>query len=116
MAIEIVTGDPVRRIVQLVKLTDAQPEDGETFVINGAATVTAAIVGPDRETKLSGDSDQTSGETGADWSTSKVALVIPETETADITAVGEAYIELQVDDSYKQTWFIPAVIIKGNIT
>jgi len=116
MAIEIVTGDPVRRLVQLKKTTDS---GDVAFVINGTATVRAAVVDADKLNKLTDDATLISGATGADWSTSLVAVVIPETETEKITVdkpTVDAYIEIEVDDSYPLTWFVPATIEKGNIT
>lgn len=110
--IELVTGDPLIKTLNLLKKNDA----GEaTFNIPVSATVTAAIVSEDHARKLTGDISVSDSETGADWSTSKLVVNIPKTETATITEYGCAHIEVQVNDTTELTWFFPVTIIKGQI-
>lgn len=110
--IQIVTGDPVIRAIDLTKVTDA----GEiSFSIATGASVKAAVVAIDRSEKYTADATLSPSATGSDWPNSRVIVNIPKTETADISITGEAYIEIQVIDSDELTWFVPADIVQGNI-
>jgi len=112
VGIEVITGDPVNRIVQLSKITDGGTV---TFNIPTSTPVKAAIVSLDRLTKFTDDVSLVHTDSGADWSVSKLAVVIPKTETEKITEYGKGYIEIQVADTYELTWAVPVTLTKGNI-
>lgn len=109
---KLVVGDDFLRTVQLYKTTNGVEA---TFVISGSATVKAAIVNGDRTSVLTPTVNSLIGDSGADWSISTVAIHIPEADTLPISSLGAAYLEIQVADPLKQTWFIPIQIINGLI-
>jgi len=114
MSVEIVTGDPIVRLVQLSKITDSGTV---TFNIPTPTSVKCAVVSLDHKTKLTADVAATSAATGADWTTSLIGINIPKSETDGINAKNydKGYIEIQVADSNELTWFVPVTIIEGQI-
>ena len=107
MSSPIVIGDDLSMPVQLYK-------GGIEFAIPGTADVQAAIVDRDRTEVLAGPVTCLEAATGADWSTSLIIADFPESESADITA-GLVYLEIQVDDNGKNTWFVSLAAVQGNI-
>jgi len=108
MTTQVVTGDDVLFSVQLYK-------DGAAFVIDPGATVEAMFVSLNRTTAYTAAISQSSGATGADWSTALVVVSMSDTVTAAVTYQGRAYLEIQVDDTIKESFYGPVVIMKGNI-
>lgn len=107
MSSQLVIGDDLSMPVQLKK-------GGVVFNIPGTATVQAAIVDKDRANVLAGPVSCLEGATGADWTTSLVIVDFPESESEKITP-GLVYLEIQVDDSGKNTWFVSISAVQGNI-
>lgn len=105
--IEIVTGDDVQVYATLKK-------DDQTFEISGDATVTAMLVSLDRDTQLTSGVAQSAATAGADWDNSVVAITFTSAQTSGI-APGRGWLELQVNDGGKTTWFLDVDITKGNI-
>ena len=106
----IVTGDDVDIPVTLTKGSAKT-----TFTINPVAAVKAAIVSLNRATKIIDTVTCLEAATGADWANSLVIVSFTSTETAAATAIGEAYLEIQVEDGGKLTWFGKVDIIKGSV-
>jgi len=105
----IVTGDDVALPVTLRK-------DGQTFAINLASTVRAAVVSLDRSETLIAAVTLSNVATGADWANSLVVAEFSSAESADATTTGPALLEIQVDDSGKTTWFLTVEITAGSIS
>ncbi len=106
MPTRLIIGDDFNRQVQLKK-------DGVEFDMAGA-TVQAAIVSEDRATVLIDPVSCAEGATGAVWASSLVVVAFTEAATAEVTE-GLCYLEIQVDDSGKNTWFVALNAITGNI-
>ena len=108
---QIVTGDDVRLVVTLKK-------DGAVFPITTTpvpAVVKARVVGPQHQAALSGEVAQSHLTSGADWANSLVVVLMDSVTTAAIAQQGAAFLEIQVHDGIKITWFVPVTIIKGHI-
>lgn len=106
---DIVTGDDVSLLAKL-KL------DGASFAIDSGATVKGSLVSMDK-TILIAAVTVLSTEPGADWSISEVVVPFTSSATAAIpdSELGDALLEVQVDDSGKDTWFLSTDIEKGTI-
>ena len=111
--IELVTGDPLVKTINLKKVNDA----GESSfnIPSSGVPVKAAIVSKDHARRLTSEITLSSGETGADWSQSKVVVNIGKAETEAIAELGLALLEIQVDDGGEITWFHGVNIINGQI-
>ena len=111
--IELVTGDPLIKVINLIKINDA----GEnTFNIpTVGAPVTCAIVSRDHARRLTSEVAVSSAEAGSDWTVSKIVVNIDKAETEAITELGLAYLEVQVNDGDEITWFHGVNIINGQI-
>lgn len=105
---EIVSGDDVLLLVQLKK-------DGAAFSITPSAPVRARLVSPDRKQQFTGEIVQSEGAAGAQWNTSRVVVQMSQADTAGISYQGFGWLEIQVHDGVKQTWFVPVDIVKGSI-
>lgn len=105
---EIVTGDDLNIPVTLKK-------DGVTFAIDTAAIVQVAIVSANKSEILVAAIAQVSTTTGADWANSLVVVVMPSAATLSLATFGKAYMEIQVDEGGKTTWFAKIILTKGNI-
>ncbi len=103
----IVTGNDISELLQLKK-------SSATFNIQTGATVKAAIVSFDQSTLLAGPFTMLSTDSGADWTTSLLSLIVDSSLTNDLTPV-KAKLEVSVDDLDKESWFFNAEIVKGNI-
>ena len=111
-SINLVTGDPLIKTVNLIKVNDA----GEsTFNIPLGTDVTVAVVSSDHARRLTNEVAVSSAESGSDWSTSTLVINIDKTETEAIEETGLALLEIQVADSDEITWFHPVNIINGHI-
>lgn len=111
--IELVTGDPLIKTINLLKCNDA----GEsTFNIPTVGVpVTVAIVSKDHARRLTSEVSVSSSEPGSDWTTSTLVINIDKTETEAITEIGAALLEIQVNDGDEITWFHGVNIINGQI-
>ena len=111
-SINLVTGDPLIKTVNLIKVNDA----GEsTFNIPLGTDVTVAVVSSDHARRLTNEVAVSSAESGSDWSTSTLVINIDKTETEAIEETGLALLEIQVNDGNEITWFHPVNIINGHI-
>ena len=108
MTIEVVSGDDVVIAATLKK-------GGATFTIDPGATVTAMLVSLNHDTAYTAEIAQSSATSGADWSNSLVVVVMGASETAGITYQGNAYLEVQVHDSIKETFFGAVRVTTGQI-
>lgn len=109
MPANIVTGDTTSIAVTLYKGTS-------TFVIGGTAVVKAMLVSYDRTASYTSAVTQSSSTPGADWNASLVVVVIPGSETQEITYQGKALLEIQVTESgINKTWFAEVNIQTGRI-
>ena len=117
MSNEFVTGDTRTKLVQL--------EINELpFVIAPSSEVTAQIVNKEKTKALTTEPVEClSTMTGADWTTSLVAVKFPRESTAaiKIPTNGAANLEIQVTlnpitEPEDFTFYIPIVIVKGNLT
>lgn len=106
---DIVTGDDVSLLAKL-------KVDGVSFVIDPGATVKGSLVSMDK-TVLIAAVTVLSTEPGADWTISNVVIPFSEAETLAIpdSELGDALLEVQVDDGGKDTWFLSTSIEKGTI-
>lgn len=108
----ITTGDDVAIPVQLYRKINGVRS---TFVIDAGATIKAVLTALDRQTIISAEVTLDNSATGADLSTSLVVVEFTEVQSAAITQLGDCLIEIQVDDSGKDTWTVEALVRQGNI-
>lgn len=104
----VVTGDDVEFLVSLRK-------DGESFAITPSATIKAALVNQQRTAILAGPQTCNSTDSGADWLHSLVKVTLSSSLTGAVTTYAPAFLEVEVSDPGKLTWFVPVTIVKGNI-
>lgn len=106
----IVTGDDVSLLATLKK-------DDATFTIDPGATVKAALVSHDHTEVYTDAVVQSSASPGADWANSLVQVIMDGDATSSIAVAdqGAALLEVQVDETIKETWFGNVQIIKGQI-
>lgn len=112
MSTIITTGDDAAVPVQLYK---KQGKVKSTFVIDAGATIKAVLTSIDRLTVISAEVIIDNTATGADLATSLVIVELTEAQTEAITLLGDAIVEIQVDDGGKLTWTTGVFIRKGNI-
>jgi hypothetical protein len=104
----LVPGQPFSILAQLLK-------DGAEYDMAGASSVKCRVVTPDNESSLSVTSTLSSGDTGGDWSTSKVVVKFSGADTQAIQVQGAAEVELIVTLSGSAIpYFIPVKIVKGH--
>lgn len=109
----VVTGDDFSVSVQLKKgVGSATPEP---FSISGSGVVKARLVSIDYASTYSAEVSQSSAAAGADYSTSLVVVNFGSADTSGITFQGDAWIEIQVADTTKTTWWVACQIRRGNI-
>ena len=106
----ITTGDRAKIPVTLKR-------DGATFVIGGSAVIKAVLTDLDRTTVISGEVTISNVATGTDLANSKIIVEFTKAETAAITQTGDAYLEVQVDETGDdpETWTDEVLVRKGNI-
>ena len=109
MSLSLVIGDDMAIPVTLTK-------DDATFSIDSCAEVKAAIVDIDRASILAGPVTLDCSAPGAEWAQSKVMVTFASADTADVTDTGAAYLEVQVNDGGKLTWFTPIMLVNGLIS
>jgi len=108
MITQIVTGDDAVFQAQLYK-------DLATFTIDPGATVEAMLISVDHQTAYTDAVTLSNVAAGADWANSLVIVEFSQSETAAIAVTGQALLEIQVDDTIKETWFGAVFVIKGQI-
>jgi len=108
MITQIVTGDDAVFQAQLYK-------DAAVFSIDAGATVEAMLVSIDHETTYTDAVTLSNVAAGADWPNSLVIVEFSESETAAIAVTGNVLLEVQVDDTIKETWFGVVQVITGQI-
>ena len=90
---------------------------GKAVFDMSTATCKARVVSADSSAPLSSEVALSSGALGADWSVSKIALIIPSSATQPITTHGAARIEIMVNqDGVDDHWWIPIDIVKGHVS
>ena len=106
----LTTGDDTVFTVQLTK-------DKAPFAIDGSATIQASVVTKDKKTILIAPVPVLEATAGSIWINSIVVVTFTEALTAAITTsqLGSAYLEIQVDDGGKITWFNTIKILQGTI-
>ena len=92
-------------------------KNGATFAISGSATIKAVLTNLDRQTIISPEVIVNLSANGTDLANSLVIVEFTEAESAAITELGEALLEVQVADPDKpKTWTASVLIRQGNIT
>lgn len=109
MITQIVSGDDAVFQAQLNK-------DGESFSIDAGATVQASLVPLDHSAAYITAVTLSNASAGADWANSLVVVEMAQSDTAGITFQGLCYLEIQVDDTIKETWFGEVYIVTGQIS
>jgi len=104
----LTTGDDAQIPYRLKK-------DGKTFTIGGGATAKAVLTTLDRLTVISAVVTINLLATGSDLAASLLIVEFTEIESAAITQLGEALLELQLDDGGKLTWTRQITVRNGNI-
>jgi hypothetical protein len=104
----VVTGDDIKIPVSLTT-------NGVAEALGVAATAKACLVSINHANKLTADITLSRGETGANWDAGLVVVPFASADTAAIDTQGRSFLEIQVTDGGKDTWFVPVTIIKGNI-
>ena len=105
---DLVTGDDLGLAVTLTK-NDA------VFAIDSGATVQASLVTRNKATILVAPVAVLELAAGSDWANSKVVVIFADTDTATLTTFGAAWLEIQVDDGGKLTWFGKIELVQGTI-
>lgn len=105
----IVTGDDSTLPVELRK-------EQQAFSIATSATVKASIISKNKRVVLIPTVTVLETSAGSVWATSLIVVKFTSAETAAINRLGEALLEIQVDDGGKITWFSPILVVKGTIT
>jgi len=109
----IITGDDSSLIVELKKKVD---NINQKFVINPDAIIKAVIINIDKSGLLTDVITIDKTMPGTDLNNSTIVIQFTEQQTGQITITGKAFLEIQVNDSGKLTWFVPITIGKGNIS
>jgi hypothetical protein len=104
----IVTGDDTLLPVTLKK-------DGVTFPISGTGVVKVKVVSEDHGKAYTEEVSQSRLTSGANWTNSLVVVLIPGSYTSAIKFQGKAYLEIQVADPLKTSWFVQVEIIRGHV-
>lgn len=108
MITQIVAGDDAVFSAQLYK-------DAAAFAIDAGATIKATLVPLNHGTAYMSAVKLDNAAVGADWDNSLVVVAMADTDTVGITYQGHAYLEIQVDDAIKETWFGDVYIVMGQI-
>jgi len=113
---EFITGDSRPYVVNL-KINDVNFE-----IPIATSSIKCAIVSVDKKTIYSSAPlIVQSNIIGSDWSESTIVVKFQKKSTSDITYQGNALLEIQVtfnvnlDDEYDLTWFVPISLVKGNV-
>lgn len=107
--VTLVPGAVFARVVTLYK--------GDAVFDMTGATCKARVVEHGRVSPLSEEVSIGSGLTGADWSASKVAIVLPASATAAIAQQGIARVEVKVtQDGLDDHWWFHVELAAGHTT
>jgi len=105
----LVTGDDIVIEQTLTK-------NNATFVIDSSATIKASLTTRDgNATILVAPVAVVEATSGSDWPNSKIIILFAEADTATLTAFGPIFLEIQVDDGGKLTWFVKSELVQGTI-
>ncbi len=86
-------------------------DEGETFDIDSGATITAMF--RQNDVSISGTVTVLESAVGSDWNNSLIIVEFTDVEAGNITATGEANLEVLVDDTVKSTFLTPVTIRTG---
>jgi len=112
MSVSTVTLTPNAVFARVVTLY----KGGAVFDMTGAVCK-ARVVEHDRTSALSSEVSISSALTGADWSASKVAIVLPAASTASIAQQGAARVEIKVtQDGIDDHWWFYVDLATGHTT
>jgi hypothetical protein len=107
--VRLVPGTDFARLVTLYK--------GKVTFDMSTATCKVRVVSADSSAALSSEVALSSGAAGADWSASKIALIIPSAATSSINVDGAARIEIKVNqDGVDDHWWISIDIVEGHVS
>jgi hypothetical protein len=106
---QIISGDDVAMVIPLL---DA---DGSPFVIDSAATVKAGIDSRNHLLLLLAANTLSEATPGSDWSASTVVATFTAEQTATLTSNSPAWIEIEILDTTKQTYFHPVKLVTGRV-
>ncbi len=106
----VIGGDDTTLLVQLYNSAGAK------FVINNTATIKVAIVNLDHTRVIVAAVICSNATPGAVWATSLVAVVFTAAQTATIASNDQAWLEIEVLDTIKTTYFERVKLVKGLIT
>ena len=113
---ELTTGDDVAMPATLrKKKTTNGVVSRITFVINSSATITAKLISIKKDVIVLDEFDVPESNAGSDWANSLIVVEIPSLSSSTITIFGKVYLEVQVDDGGKKTWFETIEILEGTI-
>lgn len=104
----LITGDDIVIEQTLTK-------NNATFTIDPGATVKASLISRDKETILVAPVTVLEATTGSDWPNSKIIILFAEADTLSLTDFGPIFLEIQVDDGGKLTWFVKTELAQGTI-
>ncbi len=92
--------------------------DSSTFTISDSAVIKAVLTDLDRSTVISPEVTINNSATGSDLANSKFIVEFTKSETLAITKTGEAYLEVQVEDTIDEpeTWTSELLVRQGNIS
>jgi hypothetical protein len=90
-------------------------KNNSTFAIDSGATVKASLISRDKQTIIVAPVSVLEATTGSDWANSKIIILFDSTDTDTATDFGPVYLEIQVDDGGKLTWFVKAELVQGTI-
>ncbi len=105
---DLVSGDDIAIEATLTK-------NDVVFAIDSGATVQASLVTLDKAVILVAPVAVLEATAGSDWANSKVVVSFADTLTENLTVFGNMYLEIQVDDGGKLTWFESVTMVQGTI-
>lgn len=91
-------------------------KNGSPFVISGTAVIKAVLTNLDRQTIIGPEVTVNKSASGTDLNTSLIIVEFDEAESAQITELGECYLEVQIADPTPKTWTTKLTVRNGNIT
>ena len=107
----LVTGDDALVVHELTIGGVAQDVTG--------LTIKSRLIGKNCRTPLTEEIINSAVSAGADWGSGVVAVIVPGTETVDISPAlhPTVLLETQVNDgTYDKTWFAEIELVKGTIS
>ena len=110
----LVTGDDILLAIELTRKAYGAAV-ATTFVITPTAIITARLVSTERETVYTPEITQVTAHASADLANSLIIIIFTSAQTIAIRHQGAAYLEVQIDDGGKKTWFAPVKLIRGQV-